>query len=149
MRHLTLALCTALVVALTGVSVNAQRASAPAQVAQTPGAVIKSFYRWYIHSVSHGPDPFKGGRATLKKYVTLRLIQEVERSESDADYFLQTQDWADEWGDKVSVSQPEVKGATATAVVTFNAEGYPRVKVSLRQEGRVWKIDRVKEARIR
>ena len=37
-------------------------------------------YRWYIHSINRHVDPFTKGRATLSKYVTLRLIQEIRKA---------------------------------------------------------------------
>ena len=114
---------------------------------KSPGAVIKNFYYWYINAVEAGTDPFKKGRATLQKYVTLRLIKQIEKSETDADAFLQTQEWDKAWADNANVSNVRVKGATATAIVTFDAAtNYPRVSVTLVKEAGVWKIDRVKNA---
>ena len=147
MKRLAFSLPFTLAVAVAAFPVNAQRTSAPPKAAQPPEVVIEGFYRWYIRSVSRSVDPFRKGRATLRKYVTLKLIREVEQTELDADYFLQTHEWDDGWAESVSVSKPEVRGPTATAIVTFNAEGYPRVRVSLKQEGGAWKIDRVREAR--
>jgi hypothetical protein len=146
-KHLAFGLSFTLAVAVAVCPVNAQRASSLQKAVQPPEVVIKGFYEWYIRSISQNIDPFKKDRGTLRKYVTLKLIREVEKTELHADYFLQTQDWDDEWEKSVSVSKLEVKGPTATAIVTFNAEGYPRVMVSLRQEGGIWKIDRVREAR--
>jgi hypothetical protein len=113
--------------------------------AGSPEVVIKEFYKWYIHAGSHDIDPFKTDKATLKKYVTLRFIREIERNDKlpegrgfDADYFLQTQDPLPssqsnneaDWLKSISVSKVVLKGTTATAIVTF-LDGYPKVKVSL------------------
>ncbi|MCA1633657.1 MAG: YbjP/YqhG family protein [Acidobacteria bacterium] len=147
MKHLAFGLSFTLAIAVAAFPVNAQSASAPPKAARPPEVVVEGFYKWYIRSVSQNIDPFKKGKATLRKYVTLKLIREVEKTELDADYFLQSQEWHDEWEKSVLVSKPEVRGTTATAIVTFNAEGYPRVRVSLKQEGGVWKIDKVREAR--
>jgi hypothetical protein len=114
--------------------------------AAAPESVIKDFYSWYINAVENGPDPFKKGKATLQKYVTLRLIKQIERSDSDADEFLQTQEWDAGWANSVKVSKLSVKGPTVTAVVTFGSGSYPRVQVTLVKEAGVWKIDRVKDA---
>ena len=115
--------------------------------AKSPGAVIKNFYYWYINAIEAGTDPFTKGRATLQKYVTLRLIKQIERSETDADTFLQTQDWDKAWADAAAFSDLRIKGATATAIVTFDATtNYPRVLVTLIKEAGTWKIDRVKNA---
>ena len=126
---------------------------------QSPEVVTKEFYTWYIHSVSHQIDPLKAGRATLKKYVTPRLILKVERiaremeSEGyDGDYFLEAQrDYPDsagledEWIRNISISQGVIKGPIVTAVVSFGDDGkLARERVSLVQAGGVWKIDNVK-----
>ena len=79
--------------------------------------------------------------------MTLRLIKEIERSESDADTFLRTQEWDAAWADTATVSNVRVNGATATAIVTFDAAtNYPRVSVTLVKEAGTWKIDKVKNA---
>lgn len=148
MKRLALHLSFTLAVAVAAFTVNAETmSSALSRAAKPPEVVIKGFYEWYIRSISQNIDPFKRNRGTLRKYVTLKLIREVEKTELEADYFLQTQDWDDAWEKSVSVSKLQVKGPTATAIVTFNAEEYPRVMVRLRQEGSIWKIDRVREAR--
>jgi len=118
--------------------------------AQTPGAVIKNFYVWYIQAIDSGTDPFVKGRKTLLKYVTLRLVKQIERAEAtgaDADVFLYTQEFDASWADKATTSNLRVNGATATAIVTFDAAtNYPRVSVTLVKQAGVWKIDRVKNA---
>ena len=60
---------------------------------KTPETVIQEFYEWYIVAVDGGTDPMKGSRTTHKKYVTLRLIKQIERDGKDYDEFLQTQEW--------------------------------------------------------
>src|SRR6267154_4048858 len=85
---------------------------------QTPGAVVKNFYSWYIKAVDAGTDPFKKGRATLQKYVTLRLIKQIERSKTDADAFLQSQEWDKAWAAAATFSNLRINGTTATAIVT-------------------------------
>ncbi len=136
------------------------RATTSAPVVGSPEIMIKEFYKWYINVLSHDIDPLKAGKATLKKYVTVRFIREIERNEKlpegvgfDADYFLQTQDplpssTEDEadWQKNISISKVAVRGSTATAIVTF-FKGYPRVGVSLIKEGSTWKINKVTEKR--
>jgi Protein of unknown function (DUF3828) len=117
---------------------------------QSPENVVKDFYKWYITSVEAGTDPFKKGRTTLQKYVTLRLIRQIARAESDgsdADAFLQTQEWDKSWANTAAVSKLKITGATATAIVTFDATAnYPRALLTLVKQGEFWKIDRVKNA---
>lgn len=113
----------------------------------TPDSVIKDFYKWYITAIDNNEDPMKKGKATLKKYVTLRFINQVARDEElGADAFVQTQEWDKEWANHVTVSNLKVKGTTATAIVTFGSDDYPRVSVTLVKAAGVWKIDRVKDA---
>ena len=162
MKRLTLALSSLMIVTLCGTSVAAQRTTASSQVTRSPEMVIREFYKWYIHVNSHQIDPFKGKeRATLKKYVTLRFIREIERNEKlpegegfDADYFLQTQEYPAspdveaDWIKSMSMSKVEVRGTTATAIVSFGDYHYPRVGVYLTREGNLWKINRVIEKRL-
>lgn len=147
-----------IVIALCSASMAGQPRATSAPVTQSPDAVIKEFYQWYIHVNYHEIDPLKEGRATLKKYVTQRFIREMDRNEKlpegegfDADYFLQTQDMIPgpisdmkegDWLKSMSVSKVAVKGGTATAIVSF-FKGYPRVGVSLMKEAGRWKINKV------
>jgi hypothetical protein len=115
--------------------------------AKSPGAVIKSFYYWYINAIAAGTDPFKEGRATLQKYVTLRLIKQIERSKTDADAFMQSQEWDKAWAEAATFSNLRINGTTATAIVTFDATtNYPRVSLTLVKEAGLWKIDQVRNA---
>src|SRR2546428_1258918 len=146
-----------LIVALFSTSAG-QHSTASKPAVRSPEVVLKEFYKWYIHAGSHNIDPFKTDKATLKKYVTVRFIREIERNDKlpegqgfDADYFLQTQDPLPsseanneaEWLKSITVSKVAIKATTATAIVTF-LDGYPKVKINLILEGGVWKIDNVK-----
>jgi Protein of unknown function (DUF3828) len=155
MKLLNIVLFFALIVALCSTSVAAQHSAASMPAVRSPEIVLKEFYKWYIHSINpykKATDPWGAGLATLKKYVTLRYIRATERNEKlpegkgwDADYFLLDQDTSGYSEKNISVSKVMIKGATATAIVTFDQAGM--VKVSLIQEGAVWKIDKVKNDR--
>jgi hypothetical protein len=156
MKLLNIALLCALIVALCGTLVGAQRTTAPSPVVRSPEIVLREFYKWYIHSINpykKSTNPYEGGRTILKKYVTLKFIRAIDRNEKlgedadafDADYFLLDQDTSGYTEKNISVSKVAVKGTTATATVTFAHEGM--VRVSLIQEGGVWKIDKVKNER--
>ena len=146
-----LILFSALIVVLFSTPVAAQRTNAPSPLVQSPEIVLREFYKWYIHTLGRNVNPLKAGKATMRKYVTLRFIREMENNERlpegegfDADYFLQTQEYDSVTDKKIVISNVAVKGTAATAVVTFD-DGYPKVKVNLRQEGGAWKIDNVKD----
>lgn len=115
---------------------------------KSPGSVIKNFYEWYIKAIDAGTDPFVKGRKTLLKYVTLRFVKQIERAEArgaDVDVFLYTQEFDPAWADQSDVSYVRIKGATGTAIVTFDAStNYPRVRVTLVKDAGAWKIDGVK-----
>jgi hypothetical protein len=116
---------------------------------QTPDSVIKDFYKWYINTIDSGVEPTVKGRPTLKRFITVRLLKQVDREEkfddADVDSILPTQEWDKTWANSVKVSKLTVKGVTATAIVTFRSESYPKLLISLVQEAGVWKIDRVKD----
>ena len=152
-------LTCALIAVLFSTSAATQLKAAPSSMDQSPEIVVKEFYKWYIHSVSHKIDPFKTDKPTLKKFVTTKLILKIERIARqmasggyDSDYFLEAQrdypdspNLEDEWMKNLSVSKTIVKGATATLTVSFGENGaLARERVSLVQEGGVWKIDNVK-----
>jgi hypothetical protein len=156
MKVLNMALFFALIVALSSTSVAAQRKTAPSPALRSPEIVLKEFYRWYIFATNNykkTTDPYEGGRATLKKYVTLRFIRAIERNEKlpedadafDADYFLLDQDTSGYTEKNIAVSKVAVKGLTATAIVSFYRGDDRGVKVSLVQEAGVWKIDKVND----
>jgi hypothetical protein len=159
MKLTNLAVCSALIVTIFSTPVVARRATKSSPEVSAPGIVIEEFYKWYIHSVTHQVDPLKAGNATLKKYVTPRLILKIEKLAKemasggyDSDYFLEAQgrypdspELEDIWTRNISVSNVAVRGASATAVISFGDNGaLARERVSVIQEGGVWKIDNVK-----
>ena len=128
-----------------------------------PELVVEEFYKWYIHSVSHQIDPFKAGKTTLQKYVTLRFMRKLERIARemasggyDGDYFLEAQrdypdspNREDEWIKNMSTSKLVIKGPTAAVTISFGENGaLAKERISLIQEGGVWKIDDVKNGSV-
>ena len=159
MKLLTLVLLSSLIVTICCTSLAAGRTNASSSVAGAPDAVVREFYQWYIHSVSHQVDPLKAGKTTLKKYVTARFIQKLERIAKemasggyDSDPFLAAQrdypdspNLEDEWQNDMSTSKVVVKGAIATVTISFGEDGaLAKERISLVKEGGVWKIDNVK-----
>jgi hypothetical protein len=142
-KTMTTALTPMLILVLSTFAISART------VGQTPDSVIKDFYKWYITAIDSGVEPTVKGRPTLKRFITVRLLKQVDREEkfddADVDSILPTQEWDKTWASSVKVSKLNVKGTTATAIVTFRSESYPKLLVSLVQEAGVWKIDRVKD----
>jgi len=128
-------------------------------VGAAPDVFVEEFYKWYIHSVSHQIDPLQAGKPTLQKYITPRFMRKLERIERemasggyDGDYLLEAQkdypdqpNLEDEWIKNMSTSNLVVKGATAAVTISFGENGaLAKERISLIQEGGVWKIDDVK-----
>lgn len=149
----------ALIIAIFGASPATQRTIASSAVGANPDVFVEEFYKWYIHSVSHQIDPLKAGKPTLQKYVTLRFMRKLERLERemasggyDGDYLLEAQkdypdqpNLEDEWIKNMSTSNLVVKGAAAAVTISFGENGaLAKERISLIQEGGVWKIDDVK-----
>ena len=156
MKLLNMVLFFALIVALGSTSVTAQRTTASTPAARSAEVVLREFYNWYIFATNHykkTTDPYEGGRATLKKYVTQRFIRAIDRNDKlgedadafDADYFLLDQDTSGFSEKNIFISKVVVKGTTATAIVSFYRGDDRGVKVSLIQESGVWKIDKVND----
>src|SRR5437870_11258924 len=111
--------------------------TASSAVSTPPNVVVEEFYKWYIHSVSHQIDPFKAGKPTLQKYVTLRFMRKLERIARemasggyDGDYFLEAQrdypdspNLEDEWINNMATSKLVIKGATAAVLISFGENG--------------------------
>jgi Protein of unknown function (DUF3828) len=146
MRQQTRLLPSMFLMCLSSVMAFAQ-AAGPAP--GSPEAVIQSFYKWYVHSLNQNSDPFEKQRPTLRKYVTQRLIAEIDKAIKgpdglDGDYFLDAQDFDKDWEKNITVSSVLTTKTAATAQVTLNgAEMTRKLKVTLKQEAGVWMIDKV------
>src|SRR5262249_20511047 len=118
--------------------------------ASSPEAVIKQFYGWYVREVLRNKDPMKAERPAMRRYVTLRLLREDDRNAKgpgglDGDYFLDAQDFDEDWQKNIMVSNLTQKAGIATATVALKGKEMNRsLQVTLRQESGVWRIDKVK-----
>ena len=122
-----------------------------------PGDAARSFYQWYLHALYQSPDadPFKEHKTDVEKYVTARLLQKLANSrrtstvrkgpDVDTEYFFQTLDLDSDWEKNITVSKPTMKGAAAVVHVTLSGrdDSGKDLKVVLRQESGLWKIDDV------
>jgi hypothetical protein len=123
-----------------------------------PEEVARNFYRWYLHALFQSPnaDPFKEHKAEFEKYITARLLQERETSrrtarvrkgpDDDMDYFFQTLDLDSDWEKNIITLTPTMKASIAEVLVQLighDADSEKELKILLKKEGGVWKIDRV------
>lgn len=137
-----------LIVVMLGLAVAPSFAQAVAASPQNPEARIHEFYHWYVHALNQNKNPLTGQRIIMRKYVTVRLLREIDRMAKgpdglDGDYFIDAQDWNKKWEQNIAISNVNVKAATATATVALTGEMNRHLKVTLKQEGGAWKVDRV------
>ncbi|NHZ34624.1 DUF3828 domain-containing protein [Massilia rubra] len=127
--------------------------SFPALAAELPSPAVTTsdFYKWYIHSLVANHQPLSDEKVKLGTYVSKSLIAEIEKrmnSEDglDADYFIQAQDYFDDWEKNISVTKSRISGNTATVRVTLGAskESIHHLELTLKKEDSVWKIRRVR-----
>ena len=125
------------------------------QPAVPPEDVVHDFYQSYLHMLYQSPnaDPFKEYKNFFVRYVTARLLQELANSrrtstvrtgpDVDTEYFFQTLDLDSDWEKNITVSKPSMKVSTAVVHVTLSGHDDSRadLKVVLKQESGLWKID--------
>ena len=115
----------------------------------TPEETIRSFYGWYVTALVANRDPMKQ-RAELKRFATDRLLKEIDKMKKgpeglNGDYFLDAQDFDEQWAKKISVSNVKIDGTRASAHVLLDGPEGMRKKlvVQLVNDAGAWKIDKV------
>ncbi|WP_034911529.1 MULTISPECIES: DUF3828 domain-containing protein [Erwinia] len=118
--------------------------------AADPEAIGRDFYNWYLTALSQDESPIDEHDPLLKKYVTPQLLQKISvliksPDGMDDDYFLQDQDYSDDWVDHVSVGRFTVNGEAASGdVILGNGfDDAQRLLVTLHRVGDSWLIDDV------
>jgi Protein of unknown function (DUF3828) len=126
----------------------------PAQAATssqtTPQATLTAFYHWYLEELAKNRDPLTNDRAKIEGYVSKGLIREIDKiikspDGLEEDYFISAQDYLEDWASHIVVSDLQIKGKTASAIVTLGAtkESTWRLALNLINEGDGWKISKV------
>ena len=121
-----------------------------AQIAGTPEAQARQFYAWYLHELNAERNPISNSRG-LRKYVTTRMVRSIERALTrengiDADIFIDAQDFDAQWEKNITVSRTAITGASAKVTVTLRGGpnfGTKRMRIGLKKEAGIWKIDSV------
>ena len=116
----------------------------------SPESQARGFYAWYLHELNAERNPIENS-AGLKKYVTARMVRSIERALKreygiDADIFIDAQDFDALWEKNITTSKAVIRGAGATLTVTLKGGpgfGTKRLKIGMKKEGGVWKIDSV------
>jgi hypothetical protein len=91
------------------------------------------------------PEPKRQNLPTFRKYITQRFLKRAMAPDVDSDLFIDAQDTDSTRADNFSVSKATIGGSQATVQVALNGnEMKYKLRVTLRRENGVWKIDSVK-----
>lgn len=140
-----------LVVVIIAATLSRATAAEPAKaLSSNPTETLRGFYYWYVKELIANRDPMSN-RAALKSFATARLLNELGSMKRgpeglNGDYFLDAQDFDDQWAKKISVSDVKINGKNASAEVMLKgktADMNRRLKVDLVLEGGTWKVDKV------
>ena len=112
-----------LLVAIIGVTFcHAAPAAEPAKsLSSNPAETIRGFYHWYVTELIANRDPMSN-RKELKQFATARLLNELGKMKRgpeglNGDYFVDAQDFDNQWAKKISVSNIQLNGNNATAAL--------------------------------
>ena len=119
-------------------------------------STARAFYKWYVHALSHDvAEPLKSDKAMARKYVTASFLSRIQKAMTreeglDADPFLSAQDWDKDWETNIVIGKISITGATSTvnAVLPSKQMGDQKLKIIMKKEGGVWRIDQVNERNI-
>jgi hypothetical protein len=119
-------------------------------LSSNPAETIRGFYHWYVTELIANHDPMSN-RKELKQFATARLLNELGKMKRgpeglDGDYFVDAQDFDNQWAKKISVSNVQLNGNNATAEVMLKgakADMNRKLKVNLLLEAGTWKVDKV------
>lgn len=125
---------------------------AHAQSNKTPEGRVQNFYNWYLKAINTQQDPAKD-RTVMRSHLSARLgkwFYSKAGQDRDADYFVGSQEWSDQWAGHVNVGELAITRTTAVVNITLGPmsdEWHPKLRIDLVKEGSTWKIDRVKAIR--
>jgi hypothetical protein len=141
-----------LLVAIVGLTYcHSASAAEPARsLSSNPAETIRGFYHWYVTELIANRDPMSN-RKELKHFATARLLNELGKMKRgpeglNGDYFVDAQDFDNQWAKKISISNVQINDKNATAEVMLKgaaADMNRRLKVNLMLEAGTWKVDKV------
>ncbi len=136
--------------ALCGLVLGALLASGAQARPQPPEEAALHFYRWYMQSLTIRQDPLRQSPVQMSGYVDKPLMRELKRRMSrkglHADYFIQAQQYMDDWTTDIKAVRPTIRGSVASVVVILGATPETRRMLALtltRADGD-WKISMVR-----
>jgi hypothetical protein len=126
-------------------------AAEPAKsLSSNPAETIRGFYHWYVTELIANRDPMSN-RAELKHFASARLLNELGKIKRgpeglNGDYFVDAQDFDNQWAKKISVSNVQINDKNGSAEVMLKGATTNmnrRLKVDLVLESGTWKVDKV------
>lgn len=136
--------------ALCGLVLGALIASGAQARPLPPEEAALHFYRWYLQSLTIRQDPLRQSPVQMSGYVDKPLMRELKRRMSrkglHADYFIQAQQYMDDWTTDIKAVRPTIRGSVASVVVILGATPETRRMLALtltRADGD-WKISMVR-----
>ncbi|UNH39810.1 YbjP/YqhG family protein [Moellerella wisconsensis] len=109
---------------------------------KSPEQVVENFYHNYLIAINTS-DTEMGDNA-INIYVTQRLINEVNESDIDWDYYIDAQDICDFWMGNIKVEQVEMLNNKAKMKLALGNESCKSTyKIKLLKSSSGWKIDNV------
>lgn len=126
--------------------------SVSAAAQSSPEQTLQSFYKWYMHEVvANHPPTRTSAKVSAASSARLRTwFRSKAGREWDADYFIDAQDYDDDWATNIAVSKAAIHGDRADLSVTLgpakksvNAIGQHVLKIKMVKEAGGWKIDHV------
>ena len=94
-----------------GVVISLLTTSRAYSAASTPADTVRMFYNWYVHEVLNGAKPVNQERTEIRKFVTERLLTEIDNRHKSAggaelDPFFNTREIDPEWEKKRCYRKP-------------------------------------------
>lgn len=124
----------------------------------TPEQAAKSFYRWYLTELNAERNPMQQQKRLMLQKVSARLgewlySKDHEENGSDADYFLDMQDWDETWANGITTERVISGAGSAEVKVSLRAKrnapfGLHVLYVRMTKERGAWKIDRVENRKM-
>ena len=115
-----------------------------------PGDVVSEFYRWYLKEFVRS-EPCACEREVLSGFVAKELDRELQRYASiegglGYDYFLNAQDYLDDWltNIKIETARSDAKSAVVVVALGATERTVKRLEVSLVIEQNRWKIRKIR-----
>ncbi|MDQ2988327.1 MAG: YbjP/YqhG family protein [Pseudomonadota bacterium] len=113
---------------------------------QAPEEAAVQFYRWYMQSLAINQDPLRQSPVQMSAYVEKGLVNDLKKRMSrkglHADYFIQAQEFMDDWTTDIRAVRPTVQGNMASVVIILGAS--PETKrilaLMLKRDEGDWKI---------